>query len=308
MSRPTVDPALEKRLDALMEEAFDARDGGDPAAAVMKWEEAWALLPEPKLTWDYYPQGICLDVTRALIELGRLSEAATWVERLDEAYSPHSDASRMLVDFEKAKLYFRAGQPDLAHAYFDAIYRVKGQRVFDAVSPDYLEFYRSHTPGSPDGDPGGVRVPAPEPGRAGGALDDATHRRVVELLADGDRHLDLDAPRDAADRFVEAIEALPQPFTQWEAALQLTTALGDACLALTQYAEAEQTLRLALESPGGKGNPYVWLRLGDALHGQSRDGEALEAWTSAYALGGEELLEGEDDAIRALDAAGIRKG
>lgn len=316
MTRPAVDPALEERLDVLINEGFDARHAGDVRGAVAKWSEAWDMLPEPKLQWDYYGQALTLDLTKACIECDDLSAAATWVERLDEAYSPHNDTSRMLVDFEKAKLFHKAGQHDLAYAYFDAIYKVKGKKVFDDTSPDHYEFYRSYSPTTPSGSPTPpasaeagwtAHVPEPAAGRILSELDDATHERVTGLIEEGDAYMDVDAPQAAAEKYAAALEGLPQPITQWEHSLIAYTALADACLALTQYAEAEQSARFALKAPDGQGNGYVWLRLGDALHGQGRDAQALEAYTSAYMAEGEELFEGEDEALAMLDAAGIRQ-
>ncbi|WP_296136395.1 hypothetical protein [uncultured Tessaracoccus sp.] len=313
MTKPTVDSELETRLDALINEGHDARDAGDPAAAVARWEQAWELLPDPKLEWDYYGQALTLDLTKACLEAGDVARAATWCERLDEAYAPHDETSRMLVDFEKAKLLFRGGQPDLAHAYFDAIYKVKGKRVFDGESPDYYEFYQSWTPArraKPASTQAGweLEIPAPGTGAPQTALDDATHAAVVERLDEGDNYLDLDAPQAAAEQYVAGLRLLPEPRTQWEHATMLYTALTDACLALTQYAEAEQAARYAMETEQGRGNGYVWLRLGDALRGQGRDADALEAYTSAWMTEGDELFEGEDDALAMLDAAGVRKG
>lgn len=312
MTRPTVDPALEERLDALIGEGFDARDASDVAGAIAKWTAAWELLPEPKLQWDYYGQALTLDLAKACIEADDLAQAATWVERLDEAYRPHNDNTRMLVDFEKAKLFHKAGQPDLAYAYFDAIYKVKGKKVFDATTPDHYEFYRSHTPTTPSQPASteagwAAKVPAPSGGMARAELDDAAHERVTALIEEGDGFMEVDAPQAAAEKYVAALEALPQPYTQWEHALIAYVALADACLALTQYAEAEQAARFALQAPDGQRNGYVWLRLGDALRGQGRDADALEAYTGAYMLEGEELFDGEDAALAELDAAGIRK-
>lgn len=312
MNRPQVEASLGSQLDARIKEGMRARKQGDFDAAVARFQEAWDLLPDPKLSWDYYGQILTRELSSACIESGDLSAAAAWVERFDEAYSPHSDASRMLVDFAKAKLFYRAGQQDLAWAYFDAIYKVKGKRVFEREDDAYYEFYRGHSPEResvrPTSDAGwATRVPEPGAGEAQDELSDETHRAIVELLAEGDNYMDLEAPQAAAEQYVAAIERLPQPYTQWEAALMLYIALADACLALTQYAEAERAARLALESPDGTGNGYVWLRLGDALHGQGRDGEALEAYTSSYMLEGEEIFADEHDAWKMLQRAGIPK-
>ncbi|NLE97993.1 MAG: hypothetical protein GX596_08400 [Propionibacterium sp.] len=311
MTRPRLDSSMEAVLDQLMGDAGTAQRDGDLAACIAKLGQAWDLVPEPKLQWDYYGQILSLEASKACIEHGVLAEAAVWVERLDDAYAPHSEASRPMVDFVKAKLYYRAGERDLAHAYFDAIYKVSGKRAFRGEPDEYYEFYTSYSPGReeptmPVGAAGWeVRVPEPGVGEVLEVLGDDVHAEIVRLLGEGDNYMDLDAPQAAAEQYVAAIELLPQPYTQWEAALMLTVALGDACLALTQYAEAEESLRIALRSPDGTGNGYVWLRLGDALRGQDRDGEALEAYTSAYMLEGEELFEDEDDAWAMLEQAGI---
>lgn len=309
MHRPRLDSALESALDGIINAGYDARDAGDSDGYVARLREAWELVPEPKLHWDYYGQILTRELTEELIERGDLADAAEWVERLDEAYAPHSIASRPLVDFVKAKLYFRAGQLDLAHAYFDAIYKSGGKRPFKGQAPEYFEFYSTYTPGEsaesrPAGDAGWeIRIPQPGVGEVLDELDDDVHAEITRLLDEGDNY--LDAPQVAAEQYVAAIDLLPQPYNQWDASLLLTTALGDACLALTQYAEAEEALRIALRCPDGTVNGYVWLRLGDALRGQGRDGEALEAYTSSYMLEGEEIFEDEDDAWAMLEAAGI---
>lgn len=311
MNRPRLDSAQEEALDALINEGYDARDAGDLPDCIAKLREAWSLVPEPKLRWDYYGQVLTRELTNMCIEQGDLAQAAQWLERFDEAYSPHSESSRMLVDFAKAKLFYRAGQHDLAWAYFDAIYKVSGKRPFKGEAPEYYEFYSSHTPGDeapskPVGTAGWeISIPEPGPGESRDELDDDMHAEITRLLAEGDNYADLDAPQAAAEQYVAAIRLLPQPYTQWEAALMLYTALGDACLALTQYAEAEQALRIALQAPGGTGNGYVWLRLGDALRGEGREREALEAYTSAYMLEGKEIFEDEREAWAMLVAAGI---
>lgn len=309
MTMPNVSSELETKLDEIIREGAKARRAGDFEKAVSSWESAWELLPDPKLSWDYYGQKLTRELANGCIESGDLAAAARWVELCDEAYSPHSDASRMLVDFVKAKLFHRAGQHDLAFAYFDAIYKVKGKQVFDGEAPDHYEFYRSYQPGddAAAGQTVGVQVPEPGVGAAQAVLDDATHDRVLRHLAEADNYLDLDAPDAAAEELVAGLELLPDPKTQWEHALNLYAFLGDALLAQTQFAEAERALRYALESPEGTGNPYVWLRLGDALRLQDRDGEALEAYTSGYMLAGDELFEDEDEALAMLDAAGIRE-
>lgn len=311
MTRQAVDGELQGRLDELIADGVQARNADDLPGALSKWQEAWSLLPEPKLSWELYPQALTLSITDTSVDAGEIADAARWLELLEQAYTPHTEESRVLVDFVKAKLFFRAGKDDLAFAYFDAIVKAKGTQIFDGEAPAYLEFYRSHAqpetaPVSPAGAPR-IEVPGPGTGRPQMQLDDATHRRVVQLIESGDELVERDDEAQAAQQYLEGLRLLPDPKTQWEHALMLYIALADVCLSFEQYEAAEDAARYAMQSQGGLGNGYVWLRLGDALRGQHRDKDALEAYTSAYMAEGDELFDGEDEALAMLDEAGIRK-
>lgn len=311
MDKQQLPEAQQERLDELISDHFDDVDAGRDEAALAKVEQAWSELPEPRGAWDYYSQVLPEHAVDLTARLGQASAAAQWLERLDEALQPHSAASEVLYAGYKGKVLLAAGQQDLAWANFNTVYQALGARSFSGQDARYLEFYRSYSPSgaAPDAAaaaPSTITVPPLGGGivLAGGELDHATHERVVALAEDGDNLADNNAPADAARSYVQALELLPQPRYQWEAALQLYTALGDALLDLTQYDEAYEALQAALQS-GGQGNPYVWLRLGDAHRGLGRDGEALEAYTSAYMLAGEEIFEDEDGAWAMLEAAGI---
>lgn len=311
MTRPTLDGELQQRVDALIKQGAEARNADNLDAALDAWQEAWGLLPDPKLSWEHYGQALTLSITDTCVDAGRIPDAARWLEQLEQAYAPHTDESRMLVDFVKAKLFFRAGKQDMAFAYFDAIAKVKGTEIFEGEAPAYGEFYRSHqqptTAQAPARDVT-VEVPEPGTGKPQVKIDDATHDRVMRLMDEGDDLADDDSPAQAASKYIEGLDLLPDPKTQWEHALMLYTALADACLTLGEPKAAEKSARYAMQSQNGLGNGYVWLRLGDALREQNRDKEALEAYTSAYMVEGDELFEGEDEALAMLDAAGIRKG
>lgn len=275
MKRPTVDSALEPTLDDLVNEGHDARDAGDHAAALAKWREAWELLPEPKLKWDYYGQTITRDLAGLCIETGRLDEAVIWIDRLNEAHIPHSTESRALVDALVARLNERRAEEPTEH------------------------------PGPGPGAGWDVHVPEPDVGEIEAELDEAVAAEVGRQSAEADAFMERDAPGAAAAAYAAAIALLPQPYTQWEESLDLYVGLCDACLESAHFLEAEQAARIATRAPGGTGNGYVWLRLGDALRCQGRHNEAREAYLSAYELAGRELFDGEEQAWAALEEAGI---
>ncbi len=310
-SKPQL-PADEAGLiDQLIQQAYDREDAGDLPGALASLEEGWDALPDPKGTWDYYDQGLTTAGATLALKSGDLSAAARWIDRMEKAYSLDDESSQIYVDGFKARLFYKGGHHDLAYAYLDAQYKVLGNRAFDG-DKELQRFHRDYvptetTPKFPVGPAGWeIDIPAPGVGGTGGLeLEDSVYQRLLALSEAGDNFSDLEAPQAAAEEYVKALRLLPEPIAQWEAAVQLYAALGDALLALTQYDEAQRALQYALQSAEGRGNAYVWLRLGDAERGLGNTPGAVEAYTSAYLLAGREVFEDEDEAWDTLVAAGI---
>lgn len=312
--RPQLPQELDDELDAKLSDAEDLADEGDFDGALALGDEVWAALPEPKLGWDYYPEILSQKMCDAAIEAGRLDSAAVWLERTTEAYGEGNPTTESIIGFKKAKLYYRAGQPDLAYAYFDAAYKADGKRRFKGEPDDYWQFYEEAranggVPG--DGPPaaaGTADSPVPPDGGGeptGGELPDEIHAEVTRLFQEGANFEDLNAPDAAVESHTAALELLPTPRTQWEAATLLYTALADALGALDRWADAYEALQLALQSPDGRGNGYVWLRLGDAHRAEGRNPQALEAYTSAYMLEGTEIFADSPEELAWLQREGI---
>ncbi|TRY20200.1 hypothetical protein FOJ82_04890 [Tessaracoccus rhinocerotis] len=313
--RPQLPPELDEVLEAKLRRASRATRDGDHAAALVLGEEIWDALPEPKLGWDYYPEILSQKMCDAAIEAGQLDRAAVWLERTTEAYGADNASAAPIIGFKKAKLYYRSGQLDLAYAYFDANYTADGKRRFKGEPEEYWQFYEAArasggvaaqdeavtavgTAGSP--------VPADGAGSpSGGELPDEIHAEVTRLFEEGANFEDLNAPDAAVECHTRALELLPTPRTQWEAATLLYTALADALGALDRWADAYEALQLALRSPGGRENGYVWLRLGDAHRAEGRDPQALEAYTSAFMLEGADLFEDSPEELAWLQREGI---
>lgn len=309
--RPQLPKELDDALDAKMDDATDLADAGDLTGALSLGDEIWDALPEPKLGWDYYPEVLSQQMCDVAIEAGRLDAAAVWLERTEQAYGEPNPTTQAIVGFKKGKLFFRAGQFELAHAYFDAAYNSDGKRRFRNEPDEYWQFYQSSTAGggaAATAPAGTTASPVPPEGAGtpiGGELPDDVHAEVTRLFQEGANYEDLNAPDAAVECHTKALELLPTPRTQWEAATLLYTALADALGALDRWADAHDALQLALASPGGKGNGYVWLRLGDAHKAEGRQAQALEAYTSAYMLEGAELFEDSPEELAWLQREGI---
>jgi hypothetical protein len=65
--------------------------------------------------------------------------------------------------------------------------------------------------------------------------------------------------------FYRAWKVLPEPKEDWEAATWILSATGDAHLSLKDYAKGMAAFTNAVHCPGGLGNPFIPLRLGEVV-------------------------------------------
>lgn len=135
-------------------------------------------------------------------------------------------------------------------------------------------------------------------------LDDKLYERIEELSEQGNEFADEEKYAEAKAKFKEAIELLPIPKTDWEAALWLYASIGDMCYMLNDYKECCDNMFDALNCPDGNGNPFVQLRLGQALYELGNMEKAKEHLLQAYMLDGEDIFEDQDkkyfDLIRSI--------
>lgn len=124
-------------------------------------------------------------------------------------------------------------------------------------------------------------------------LDDSIHRQVSELCAQGDAAVEAQDFGGAISRYDAAYQLLPAPKEQWEAALWILVAKGDAVFLSGQFELARQQFVLAL-AHGAQGNPFVQLRYGQALAELGELDRAKEWLASAWMSGGNEIFEDED--------------
>lgn len=104
----------------------------------------------------------------------------------------------------------------------------------------------------------------------------------------------------AKGEFVEAIRCyseawalLPEPKLQWEAALWIQSALGDVYYLTHNYAVALEAFSLAVQCPGGLGNPFIHLRLGECHFEVGNHDKAKDELTRAFMGAGREIFANE---------------
>ncbi len=117
---------------------------------------------------------------------------------------------------------------------------------------------------------------------------------IDKLCQKGDQFAQIDQHDDALDQYEAAWELLPEPKNQWPAATWILMAAGDVYFEKRDFLAASQTLRESLDSPDGKTNPFILLRLGQSLFEIADLDGAADALEAAFQQYGEGLFEDED--------------
>jgi len=125
-------------------------------------------------------------------------------------------------------------------------------------------------------------------------LSDATYSAVIKACRKGDELVEKGNLGAAIAAYDEALRLLPAPTTEWEAAAWVYAAKGDVLFQQGRYAEARLALEEAMCCPGGLGNPFLHLRLGQTYYELGKAEKAADELSRAYMGAGEKIFEGED--------------
>lgn len=125
-------------------------------------------------------------------------------------------------------------------------------------------------------------------------LDDATHAQIRSICDHGNALAEAGDLDRALVTYRQALDLVPTPVHEWEAATWILTALGDVLFQQGRYEEARDSLKEAMRCPGAIGNPFIHLRLGQAHFHLKEYERAKDELARAYMGGGDEIFEGED--------------
>lgn len=125
-------------------------------------------------------------------------------------------------------------------------------------------------------------------------LPRSLHDAIKSLSAKGDALAQQSQFEAAIAKYNEAWSQVPEPKNEWEASTWLLAAIGDACFLGGYYTSGSEALAFALHCPGGLGNPFIHLRLGQCELERKQLDLAAEHLTRAYALEGADLLAAEN--------------
>jgi hypothetical protein len=122
-------------------------------------------------------------------------------------------------------------------------------------------------------------------------LLDELHDEVKRLCAEGDDLANRQRYEEALRRYGEAWSLLPEPKTDWEAAVWLLAAIGDAHFHRGDFLSGRDALTKAMiHGEGAIGNPFLRLRLGQCLYELSDMKEAANWLAGAYLMEGQAIF------------------
>lgn len=130
------------------------------------------------------------------------------------------------------------------------------------------------------------------------------HSRIEALCAEGDRLAASSKFEEAVAQYNAAWSMVPEPRTDWAASTWILAAIGDACFLGGYRTSAREALEYAMLCPGGVGNPFLHLRLGQTLFDLGEQDRAAEELTRAYMGSGADIFANQDG--RYLEFLGTR--
>lgn len=125
-------------------------------------------------------------------------------------------------------------------------------------------------------------------------LSDSIHAEIQRLSGEGDELAQNNRYVEALERYWAAWELLPDPKTEWDAAMWLLAAIADAHFFLGDFSAMRQPLMTAIRCDGATANPFLRLRLGQCLFEMGETSEAANWLVGAYLLEGTKIFANDD--------------
>jgi tetratricopeptide (TPR) repeat protein len=126
-----------------------------------------------------------------------------------------------------------------------------------------------------------------------GELPKALHERIIRLCQEGDDLSENRADQAAYNKYDEAWNLVPEPKSDWEASTWILGAVGDLQFRRKTFDKALTSFLRAVQCPGGLGNPYIHLRIGQAQYELGNLEGAGDNLTRAYMGAGEAIFKDE---------------
>ncbi|WP_156398919.1 hypothetical protein [Methylobacterium sp. Leaf469] len=138
------DPVLSKdvivKLDELLQQSGEAERGGDLNQSLTQGQVAWDILPEPKASWDFYPQIIARGMLRKFTAKRDIDQVKAWLQLTYEAYAD-SEHNNHFVNMLEGSVWRSLGDDNNAYTIFEKIYNREGRNGFRGENINHLEWF-----------------------------------------------------------------------------------------------------------------------------------------------------------------------
>jgi tetratricopeptide (TPR) repeat protein len=125
-------------------------------------------------------------------------------------------------------------------------------------------------------------------------LPKRTHASITQLCAEGDQLFESGQAAAALEKYREAWALIPDDKIQWEASTWVLSAAGEVYFQTNDYATSLNRFERAIQGPGGLGNPYIHLRLGELYYEMGNRDASADELARAYMGAGSGIFEKED--------------
>jgi len=140
-SRVELDAELSKKIDAILKRSGELEREGNIIESEKLSLEAWDLLPDPKLGWEFYSNIMPRDNMLFYRDTKQFEKALKWLEITRESYGSTPEQPNQVVEFQAATIYFEMGRLDDAYDIFDWQYKTWKRLPFKGEDKKYMDFY-----------------------------------------------------------------------------------------------------------------------------------------------------------------------
>ncbi|WP_204251713.1 hypothetical protein [Flavobacterium ginsenosidimutans] len=259
---------LGKEIEDLIQESHHLFDKKDYKKSIDVLIKAWDKLPEDKNQYDesFYIVSYILDTALFIKDIQTMNE---WVDKIFYADPERGDYGQR--EMWAGKVAFESNQKEKALEYFKIANKKSKGRLFSGENAIYKDFLNEKIT----------------------ELSDEIYTEITNLTDKGNKFIEKNKLSDAIDCFNKALDLVPSPKSDWEAATWIYTALGDVYFLNKNYSQALENLHNAFNCPGGYANPFILLRMGQSFLETKITDKARECLLKAYMLEGKDIFKYE---------------
>ena len=131
-------PTLADKIMAIMASGNDLDEQNKKLEAQALYQQAWDLLPEPKLEWSPLSSWVTGSFFNLHFDNGDFKAAKPWAQKTLDGRESDIDTGPLI---NLGMVFFELGKPTEAYKYFDEAYGFGKARAFQERPKKYLNFY-----------------------------------------------------------------------------------------------------------------------------------------------------------------------